>query len=32
MNSTLNTRAKAYTPRHNQKIKSSLSLKTNSIA
>jgi hypothetical protein len=29
---TFNTRAKAYTPRHNQKIKSSPNLKINSIA
>jgi hypothetical protein len=29
---TFNTRAKDYTPRHNQKIKSSPSLKINSIA
>jgi hypothetical protein len=28
---TFNTREKVYTPRHNQKIKSSPSLKTNSI-
>jgi hypothetical protein len=32
LNSRFNTRAKAYTPRHNQKIKSSRSLKINSIA
>jgi hypothetical protein len=32
LNSTFNTRAKAFTPRHIQKIKSSLSLKINSIA
>jgi hypothetical protein len=32
LNFTFNTRAIAYTPRHNQKIKSSPSLKINSIA
>jgi hypothetical protein len=32
LNSTFNTTAKAYNPRHNQKIKSSPSIKINSIA